>query len=221
MAIAFFDLDKTLLAANSATLWVRRELAVGNLRKREGLQAAVWLGLYQFGFARMDALVARAIATIAGTREDDIRERTRVFYQEQVRLLYRPGALAALGQHRSAGDRLVLLTSSSEYLSKLVAEELRLDDILCNRFEVDGSGRHTGRAIGMLCFGAGKLGYARGYAAGAKTELKDCSFYTDSYSDLSVMEQVGKPVAVNPDVRLRRFAARRGWPVVDWGKPAD
>ncbi|MHB8873568.1 MAG: HAD family hydrolase [Myxococcaceae bacterium] len=220
MAIAFFDLDKTLLAANSATLWVRRELALGNLRRREGLQAAVWLGLYQLGFAGLDILVARAIATIAGTREEDVRERTERFYREEVRLLYRPGAMAALERHRARGDRLVLLTSSSEYLSRCVAEELRLDDILCNRFEVDESGRHTGRALGMLCFGAGKLGYARAYAAGARAELRDCAFYTDSFSDLSVLEQVGHPVAVNPDVRLRRFAGRQGWQIVDWGKPA-
>jgi len=219
VAIAFFDLDKTLLAVNSATLWVRRELALGNLRRREGLQAAVWLGLYQLGFSRMDALVARAIATTAGTREDDLRERMRHFYRSELQSLYRPGALEALERHRAAGDRLVLLTSSSEYLSQCVSEELRLDGILCNRFEVDSRGVHTGRAIGTLCYGAGKLGYARGYAAGAKTDLRDCAFYTDSYSDVSVLRQVGRPVAVNPDLRLRRHASSQRWETVDWGMP--
>ena len=219
MAVAFFDLDRTLLAANSATLWVRRELALGNLRRRQGVQAAVWLGLYQLGLGGMDVLVARAIATLAGTREADVRERTRAFYREQVSALYRPGGLAALERHRGAGDRVVLLTSSSQYLSECVAQELRLDDILCNRFEVDAAGRHTGRALGALCYGEGKLAYARAYAAGAKADLGACAFYTDSYSDLALLEQVGRPVAVNPDLRLKRRAARHGWETVDWGSP--
>ncbi len=106
----------------------------------------------------------------------------------------------------------------SLYLSELVAEELGLDDVLCNRFEVDDSGAHTGRPVGTLCFGAGKLGYAEAYARDRGVSLADCWFYTDSFSDLPVLERVGHPVVVNPDPRLRREAERRGWPVEWWGE---
>jgi phosphoserine phosphatase len=146
-------------------------------------------------------------------------ERTTAFYEEQVRPLYRPGALRALEEHRGAGDRLVLLTSSSGYLSELVARDLRLDAILCNRFEVDPQGLHTGRPLGEVCFGPGKRTHAERYSQEAGVPLSACAFYTDSYSDLSVMQVVGRPVAVHPDYRLRREALRRGWPVVDWGVP--
>jgi HAD superfamily hydrolase (TIGR01490 family) len=220
VAIAFFDLDNTLLAANSAALWIRREMALGHLRHRQGLRAAAYIGLYQLGFARMEELFTEEISTIAGTSEQEIRSRTRTFYRDDVRRLYRPGALPAIERHRGAGDRLVLLTSSSQYLSECVAEELRLDGILSNRFELDWQGKHTGRALGSLCFAEGKLGYAQRYVAESKLKLGDCSFYTDSFSDLSVLEQVGRPVAVNPDLRLRRIANRRGWAIADWGKPS-
>jgi len=50
--------------------------------------------------------------------------------------------------------------------------------------------------------------------------LSDCAFYTDSFSDVPVLEAVGQPVAVNPDPRLRRRANKRGWRIVDWGTPA-
>jgi phosphoserine phosphatase len=90
-----------------------------------------------------------------------------------------------------------------------VAEDLGLDDVLCNRFEVDETGAHTGRPVGTLCFGAGKLDYAEVYAGDRGVSLADCWFYTDSFSDLPVLERVGHPVVVNPDPRLRREAERR------------
>jgi HAD superfamily hydrolase (TIGR01490 family) len=219
MSIAFFDLDKTLLAVNSATLWIRREVAQGHLTRLQALRASLWVARYHLGFVSVQDAVLAAISHLAGTPAQALQERTTRFYEEQVRTLYRPGALRALEEHRGAGDRLVLLTSSSGYLSEHVARELRLDAILCNRFEVDERGLHTGRPLGAVCFGAGKRTHAEAYAREAGVSLSACSFYTDSYSDLPVMEVVGRPVAVHPDYRLRREAVRRGWRVVDWGVP--
>jgi HAD superfamily hydrolase (TIGR01490 family) len=219
MSVAFFDLDKTLLAVNSASLWIRRELALGHISRWQALGASLWMARYHLGFVSMQDALLAAIGHLAGTAVGPILERTTTFYEEQVRPLYRPGALRVLEEHRDAGDRLVLLTSSTGYLSELVARDLRLDAILCNRFEVDAEGLHTGKPLGIVCFGEGKRTCAEGYAREVGAPLSACSFYTDSYSDLPVMEVVGKPVAVHPDQRLRREALRRGWPVVDWGVP--
>ena len=220
VAIAFFDFDRTLIANNSGALWLRRELRLGHISPLQGLRAAVWLMRYQLGFAELEDAIARAISTLAGSREQELRERTARFYESQVKPLYRPGARKALEEHRRAGDSLVLLTSSSLYLSELVARELMLDAVLCNRFEVDDRGLHTGRTIGAVCFGKGKLLHAEEFVRGRGTRLSDCAFYTDSFADLPVLEAVGKPVAVNPDRRLRRLAHQRGWELVDWGEPA-
>jgi HAD superfamily hydrolase (TIGR01490 family) len=219
MSVAFFDLDKTLLAVNSGTLWIRRELALGHITRLQALRASVWIARYHMGFVSMQDALLEAISHLKGTVAQALQERTAVFYEEQVRACYRPGALRALEEHRTAGDKLVLLTSSSGYLSELVARELRLDAILCNRFEVDEKGLHTGKPLGAVCFGEGKRTHAEAYSREAGVPLSECAFYTDSYSDLSVLAVVGRPVAVHPDYRLRREALRRGWPVVDWGVP--
>jgi HAD superfamily hydrolase (TIGR01490 family) len=220
MGVAFFDLDKTLLAVNSATLWIRREVALGHISRMQAIRASLWVARYHLGFVSMQDAVIAAIAQLAGTSARAIQERTTAFYEAQVRPLYRPGALRAVEEHRGTGDRLVLLTSSSGYLSELVSRDLRLDAILCNRFEVDAQGLHTGRPLGDVCFGPGKLTHAERYAQEAGVALSQCAFYTDSYSDMPVLEVVGRPVAVHPDHRLRREAVRRGWPVVDWGVPS-
>ncbi len=217
MRIAFFDLDKTILAVNSGSLWVRREVALGYLSKRDALRAMTWLARYHLGFASAEAMVADAVAHLTGTSAAALKERTERFYREEVRTTYRPGALQAIEQHRAAGEKLVMLTSSSNYLSELVAAELGFDAVLCNRLEVDAAGTHTGHVVGGVCFGPGKLPYARREAERLGLSLRQARFYTDSYSDLSVLEAVADPVAVNPDPRLARHARKRGWRVADWG----
>jgi HAD superfamily hydrolase (TIGR01490 family) len=219
MRIAFFDLDQTLLSVNSARLWIRREVALGQISKAQAARAGLWLLQYELGFASAEQAVGRAISTLAGTRADDLRERTKSFYERQVRLLFRPGALAELERRRGANDACVLLTSSSNYMAELVLDELSFDGLLCNRLEVDTEGFHTGRTVGPLCFGSGKLMHAVAEAERRGVALKDCSFFTDSFSDVPVLEAVGRAVAVNPDRRLRRYALKRGWEVVDWGRP--
>ncbi|MBK7864807.1 MAG: HAD family phosphatase [Archangiaceae bacterium] len=219
MRIAFFDLDQTLIAVNSARMWIRREVALGQLTRSQALRAATWLVRYQLGFASVEDAVGRAIAALAGTRALDIRERTDSFYDRQVRPLFRPGGLAEVERARSAGARTVLLTSSSNYMADRVGAELKLDGLLCNHLEVDTEGFHTGRTVGPLCFGVGKLAHARAEASRTGVGLDECSFFTDSIADLPVLEQVGRAVAVNPDPRLSRLAKKRGWEVVDWGTP--
>jgi len=220
VAVAFFDLDRTVLAMNSAALWLRLEVAAGHVSRLQALRAAVWLAGYSAGLVSVEGAVRRAILTLAGIPAAPIRQRMAVFFHSHLRPAYRPGALAAVEDHRTRGDRLVLLTASTSYLAELVAQDLRFDAYLSNELEVDAQGHHTGRTVGELCFGSGKLGHARSYVERVDAELEDCAFYTDSYSDLPVLAAMGRPVAVNPDQRLRREALRRGWKVVDWGAPA-
>ncbi len=221
MPIAFFDLDLTVLARNSGALWVKAELRSGHISRWQALKAFGWLARYRLGFARLEDALLESIASLAGKLERDVVARTMAFYEAEVRHLVRPGALAALDRHRALGDGLWLLTSSSSYLSEAVAAQLSLDGSLCNRFEVDAAtGRYTGRPAGPLCYGPGKVEVARAFAQARGVSLAQCAFYSDSASDLPMLEAVGRPVAVNPDPRLRRVALRRGWPVEDWGAPA-
>lgn len=215
-AIAFFDVDKTVLSRNSAALWVRRERRLGNLSLPQALRGVFWAALYELGLIHADDLIRDAARTLEGRAERDVVERTLAFWREEVAGLIRPGAIAAIAGHRARGDRCWLLTSTSCYLSEPVVDALRLDGYLANRFVVE-QGLFTGEMVDPICFGAGKRAHAEACAAEAGVSLADCWFYTDSLSDLPALLAVGHPVAVNPDPRLRREARRRGWPIEDWG----
>jgi HAD superfamily hydrolase (TIGR01490 family) len=215
--IAFFDLDRTLISRNSGALWLLKEIRERKLRPTDAVRGLVGLARYSLGFVDLEALVRLAISRLEGGAESELRRRVEEFYRAEVEMLVRPRARDVLRAHRDNGDRLVLLTSASVYLSELVARDLSLDDVLCNRFEVDASGVFSGRPHGAICFGSGKLVHAREYAERCGTELSRCAFYTDSLADLPVLEVVGRPVAVHPDPRLRRIAQARSWPIEDWG----
>lgn len=216
-SIAFFDMDKTILSVNSATIWVRYELRNGNLRRRDFLEATGWLLRYRLGAADHEFPMRKSIATLAGTKESDIKKRCEHFFQTQLRQTYRPGALEAIKMHRQRGDHLVLLTSSTNYIADFIKHDLLLDANLCTRLQIDEKGLFTGIPIEPLSFGKGKLQLAHAHAKKHNIELNKCTFYSDSFADMPVFKAVGFPIAVNPDIRLRYQAKRFGWPIQNWG----
>jgi HAD superfamily hydrolase (TIGR01490 family) len=107
---------------------------------------------------------------------------------------------------------VTLITASTPYVAGPVAAHLGIEEYLCTRMEVV-DGRFTGRVHLPPCYGPDKIGYAQAFAARRGGDLKEAFFYSDSGSDLPLLEEVGHPVAVNPDPRLKRLATTRGWPI--------
>ncbi|MCA9641472.1 MAG: haloacid dehalogenase-like hydrolase, partial [Myxococcales bacterium] len=164
MSVAFFDLDRTILSKNSGALWVRSELQGGHIGPGFALKAMAWMGLYHLGYAEFDRPIRLAVARMRGVAEREVLERTELFYERSVRALVRPGARRAIAEHRARGEQLVLLTSSSNYLSDRFVEQLSLDAALCNRFELDPEGCYTGELVEPICFGPGKVLHAQRFA---------------------------------------------------------
>ena len=214
-AAAFFDLDGTLLTVNSATLWIKRQRRLGLIRKRDAARASLYLGAYWLGFLDIESALVAALATLRDTSEESVRGETQTWWREEVRPYIAPGAREVLARHRLRGDQLVLLTSSSLYASEMAREEFGLDAVLCQRYEVK-AGRFTGQPIRPICYGAGKVAVAEAWAKERGVDLAQSSFYSDSSTDVPMLERVGSAFAVHPDPRLRFIARARGWPRLDW-----
>ncbi len=215
MSVALFDLDGTILDCNSGRLWLTAEWRAGRLSSRDAVWGAWWLGRYALGLgAGLDRVFEVAVQQLAGSEEAELDARTRVWFEREVKPRVRRGALRALAAHRAAGDRLVLATTSSLYAARAAAEAFGLDEIVCTRFEVV-DGRFTGR-ISEPALGDAKASRVFEWAERQGVSLAQCTFYTDSATDLRLLAAVGRPVAVEPDRVLRREASRRGWPVVSW-----
>ena len=163
----------------------------------------------------MDDSIRSGAEVMAGTTEDAIRKRCREFWTEEVQFEIRDTARKTIEAHRKEGNILVLLTSSSNYLAELLAQELGFEHVLCNTF-LAKDGVLTGVVNEPLCFGQGKVTHAKQLAQRLNIALEDCYFYTDSFSDLPVLQCVGYPIVVSPDARLKREAKSNGWVVEQW-----
>ena len=216
-AAAFFDLDGTLTLENTGRLWFRRERAEGRLALGQAMEAAFWMGLYGVGLMRADTALSRAVATIKGVDEAALGARIARFYEEEVVSVYAPGGLDVVRDLQQREVPVVLLTAASTYLAGCVKEDLGLTDALALEFAVDAEGRFTGSLVEPVCYGAGKVAHAERWAEANGVDLADCTFYTDSITDLPMLERVGTAIAVHPDARLTRVARKRGWEILDWG----
>lgn len=212
---AFFDLDKTLLTVNSGALWMRRERREGRISMWQVAQASFYLLAYRFGVLDMERAMRKALQTIKGLDEETVRGWTRTWFHQEVVPHAAQGAWPVLEKHRGRGDVLVLLTSSSPYESEIASEHFGLDAYISTRYEVRG-GVFTGEVIPPICYGEGKVLLAERFCAERALDLDGSTFYSDSLSDLPMFERVRNPRIVHPDPRLKRLAARRGWPVLDW-----
>lgn len=211
---AFFDLDGTLITVNSGRLWMQREFRLGRIRKRDVAKGILYLAAYRFGVVDMEKAFAEAGGSLRGLPEETLRERTREFYESDVRAHEARGSSRLVDEHRVKGHRLVLLTSSSSWQAEIAGRHFGLDDALGTRFESDG-GVLTGRVERPISYGAGKVELAELYAREHGIDLDRSYFYTDSITDLPMLERVGEPRVVNPDPRLARLATKRGYPVID------
>ena len=113
--------------------------------------------------------------------------------------------------HRQQGHFVALISASTQFAVQPVAEYLHVD-FLCTQL-IDRDDELTGEVVDPPCYGAGKIVWAQRYADRHGADLRDAYLYTDSYSDLPLLDAVGHPVAVNPDGRLKRLAQKRGWPI--------
>ncbi len=214
-AAAFFDMDNTLLRVESGMSWTKFLYGRGELSKRMVAKALYWTALYKLAVLDMETVFTRLCRDLEGDLETDMLDKCAVWYREHLEREVTTQGLRAVRTHQGRGELVVLATGSTQYAAGPVARGAAIEHVLSSRLEVS-DGRFTGRAE-ALCFGHHKVRLAERWARQHGVDLAHSTFYSDSYNDLPLLARVGHPVAVNPDPRLARHAARAGWPVERWG----
>jgi HAD superfamily hydrolase (TIGR01490 family) len=216
---AFFDLDNTLIAGSSAFQFGRAARRAGLLTRRR-LAADAWANLV-FRLrgstdAGTDALRERIAQSIKGVRQRDLM---RLGPQVLAGILPRvfPEVLQIAYEHQDAGRRAYIVTAAGQEVAEMLAHVLTLDGGIGSRSEVQ-DGVYTGRPAGPFTYRQGKAQAIRELAAAEDIDLADSYAYSDSESDLPMLQAVGHPVAVNPDRHLARIAKENGWPVLRFEK---
>jgi HAD superfamily hydrolase (TIGR01490 family) len=211
----FFDLDRTLMEGSSAFQFGRAAHRAGLLSHRQLIadgMANLRFRLFGASDERSQALRARVSSSLAGVRILDMRRLGADVLAGILPRVY-PGMLALAYEHQDAGRRVYIVTAAARELAEVLAQVLALDGGIGSRFSLARDGVFTGEP-GEFIYGAEKAAAIRRLAEREGFELAACYAYTDSVSDLPMLELVGHPVAVNPDGELARIARERGWEVL-------
>lgn len=216
MPAALFDLDRTLVRKETASLYVRYMRRRGGATWRDAARVSLWVAQYTLGVIDGPAVAREAALGLAGTAEAVMQARCDDWFFRDVEPLVSEVGKGRVREHRARGDLLAIVTGATPYIARPLARRLGIPHVVASPLEVDPGGRFTGRFVEPLCYGVGKLARARALAREQGFALEEATFYSDSLTDLPLLEAVGTPVAVNPDPRLSRLARERRWRVERW-----
>lgn len=216
----FFDVDRTLLRVQSIHVcasWMRRQGHIGRLLQ---LRIAWAFARYRLGMVSLRAAGAIASEWLSGRPESQLEDLCAQCFEEELRDTFDPAVVARLREHEAAGHPVALLTAGTRHITAAVARAVGVPHVIGSELEVR-DGILTGEVVRPLCFGKGKIRRAEAFAAEHGIDLDRSWFYSDSFSDLPMLERVGHPVLVQPDPRLRAEALRRGWPTLEAAGPCE
>lgn len=214
--VAFFDMDHTVLRCNSAARYARFLYKRGELSLWEVLRTAMWLVEYRFAVIDAPSVTRRVISSVSGQPAQHLTDLCQDWFDTDIVQFISDDAVRAIEAHRNDGHQVVLLTAATEYIARPVSHHLALDGAVSTYLESDASQMLTGRVVEPICYGEGKIHWAKKWAVEHGAALEEAFFYTDSYTDLPMLEAVGNPRVVNPDPRLKRYAKKRRLEILEW-----
>ena len=226
MNLALFDLDHTLIPFDSGMAWTRFMVCRGVLASDAQVQYLATCRRYVAGTLDIHALHRATVATLGHCSRTELARWLREF-QSDIAPQVPPTALALVQSHRDAGHRCVIVTATSHLVAEPFARLFGISDLLATRSATAGGlpgGALTGEIDGDPCYRQHKVTRVNQWLATLQLAtrpagLGDCEqswFYSDSISDLPLLDAVSHPVAVRPDDRLRAHALAAGWAVLDW-----
>ncbi len=216
--LTLFDLDHTLLPLDSDYEWGEFTIRIGWTDPVEfARRNAEFYAHYQAGTLDVRDYVRFATEALRQRGAQEAQAAHARFMREVIAPAIRPEALQLVRQHQQAGDRVLIITATNEFVTRPIAQALGVPGILAMQLARDASGWYTGEIEGTPTMREGKVRRMEQWLAEQRLAWSDVesTFYSDSMNDVPLLEKVNHPVATNPDPRLRTLASERGWRILD------
>jgi len=208
-------MDRTIIAGNSGVLFMRYSWRRKKTSTWKVVKSMVDYLRYRYDLLDMKKAYKDSLKSLIGVREEEFAQFCQEWFEDTVKKLIYPEARDLVGKHMGNGETVAIISNSTTYNVSPLAEHLGVPHVLATRLEVS-EGVFTGHYVEPLCFRHGKNFWAERLADELGADLGQSTFYTDSLTDLPLLERVKYPRVVNPDLRLRALARKRGWPVQDF-----
>jgi HAD superfamily hydrolase (TIGR01490 family) len=217
---AFFDLDKTIIAKSSSLAFSKPFQAGGLITRRAMLRSAYAQFVYLVGGAdhdQMEKIRAFMSQLVEGWDVETVKEIVAETLHHVVDPIVYDEAVSLMDEHHALGRDVVVVSASGAEVVEPIGEMLGADHVIASRLEIV-DGKYTGD-IDYYAYAEEKAHAIEAMAAERGYDLEQCFAYSDSITDAPMLEIVGHPHAVNPDKELRRLAASKGWPVLQFTRP--
>lgn len=215
MRLALFDLDKTLLSGDSDHTW-------GDFIVEKGLVNAAYYqqknndfyAQYQQGDLDIFAYLEFALDFLANNDMTYLQELHQEFMQQKVVPMVLSKAKALVQKHQEQGDICVIITATNDFVTAPIAALFDIEHLLATQAEIL-DGQYTGKVAGTPCYQHGKVERIEHWIAEQGIDVEHSVFYSDSQTDIPLLEWSDEPIATNPNDLLKQYAEEKGWPILD------
>lgn len=217
---AFFDLDKTILAKSSSFAFARPFYKEGLIGRADVIKSAYAQFVYLASGAdhdQMESMRQYMSNLVTGWEVEKVQQIVSETLDTIVDPMVYEEALDLIAHHRMLGHQIIIISSSGTDVVEPIGQRLGADLAIGTQVGIE-DGKYTGEIL-FYAYGPGKAEAMRDLAAERGYDLAECYAYSDSFTDVPMLEAVGHPVAVNPDTELRKLAVERSWPIRDFAKP--
>ena len=218
---AFFDLDKTVIAKSSTLAFGKPLYKAGFLGRkalaRMGLAQVFYL-LFGADADQLERARDELLHLIAGWQRDEIEQLVRETLTDVAEPLVYAEALFLIDEHARRGRRVIIISASPEEIVRPISEYIGVNEVIATKVKTDAQGRYLPE-VDVYAMGPGKAEAMEHLAATADIDLEGSFAYSDSITDLPMLEAVGNPVVVNPEKELRAIAEERDWPILEFQRP--
>ena len=215
MALALFDLDNTLLNGDSDHAWGMYLADIGAVDAAQQQEKQDYfyqqyldgsLNILEFCEFQFNVLTQHSLEQLKRWHND--------YMQQVIEPMIINGKADLLTAHRKAGDDIVIITATNDFITAPIAQRLGVDTLIATQAEfIDGA--YTGKVAGTPCFQDGKVTRLDEWRQEHQKSMENSYFYSDSMNDLPLLELVDTPIAVTPDDKLRAHAEQFHWQIID------
>ena len=207
---AFFDFDGTVIGTHSIKDMFLERLRNGEITSQELFDLGDLVTRYLLNVGSFEAAIESTVGHLEGLSERELIDLGERVTSEHLAAEVYPEVRAMIQAHEGQGHTVVILSSATRYQIEPLARRLGVKHVICTQVEV-ADGQLTGRLVGAPCYGENKRLAAQEFAREHRIRLAKSYFYSNGIEDLPLLEDVGHPVAVNPDGKLAAVARRNGW----------
>ncbi|ABL02009.1 HAD-superfamily subfamily IB hydrolase, TIGR01490 [Candidatus Ruthia magnifica str. Cm (Calyptogena magnifica)] len=216
MALAIFDLDKTLIKGDSDFLWGEFLSEIGAVDAGTyQSKNQYFIDQYVLGKLDINEYLEFCLMPLSQHSIQILNQWHQQFMSQKIEQILLPKAQVVVDAHKTKGDIVIVITATNRFVAEPIVARYGIEHLLATNPEIK-EGQYTGKIEGEPCFQSGKINHLNKWLKETGENIKGASFYSDSHNDLPMLELVDYPIVVHGDDKLNTFAIERDWQCLDW-----